>query len=472
MSISYKFFSWFSTSDSIEKDGTYLYSENINTFNPEFIEVSPDTKNIIKTGEEIKFILPDVEWIEEEMYRVTGNRIFDILWNLIYDHWIWISNNNHYIRNWIVVWYKIYNNYIVIYSGYKRDNNDAEYNEEWFIFLSPRDRNISWKVQCSLYNPKIQSFSFLYANWFISIANRQLIQLNINSHTKTIKPSFNAVWVDINSNWYKVFWYNGNLTLWEWDKEEIDKQGNKKLVEEKQIYNLNINIFSVAFYSGINYLFSLDWLYFLNGILASPIFYKYKSNYLNFEKFNFDYSPKFWVVRNWKFIYSACKTEKWIDICVLWAKVVWSSINFSSVVSKPWEKVTSMVKYKDWILISYKHKDWSYWIDYFSFENNQKCESGVILTKEYYGDSLVSIKTAKKIKLYCDKLKSWEYLKISASINNQDFFEIKTLTENDRWKDWYFEIVNFNREFHKIVFKIEIKGNFKLYDFIFYDEKR
>jgi len=49
------------TSDSIEKDGTYLYSENINTFNPEFIEVSPDTKNIIKTGEEIKFILPDVE---------------------------------------------------------------------------------------------------------------------------------------------------------------------------------------------------------------------------------------------------------------------------------------------------------------------------------------------------------------------------------------------------------------------------
>ena len=85
---------------------------------------------------------------------------------------------------------------------------------------------------------------------------------------------------------------------------------------------------------------------------------------------------------------------------------------------------------------------------------------------------MVSIKTAKKIKLYCDKLKSWEYLKISASINNQDFFEIKTLTENDRWKDWYFEIVNFNREFHKIVFKIEIKGNFKLYDFIFYDEKR
>ena len=161
MSISYKFYSWFSSSDSKGKEWTYIYSENINTFNPEFIEVSPDTKNLIKTGEEIKFIFPDVEWIEEEMYRVTGNKIFDILWNFIYDHWIWIPNNNHYIRDWIVVWYKIYNNYIVIYSGYKRKDDDAEYNEKWFVFLNPRNRTISWKAQCSLYNPKIQNFPIL-----------------------------------------------------------------------------------------------------------------------------------------------------------------------------------------------------------------------------------------------------------------------------------------------------------------------
>ena len=361
MSISYKFYSWFSSSDSKGKEWTYIYSENINTFNPEYIEVSPDTKNIIKTREEIKFILPDVEWIEEEMYRVTGNKIFDILWNFIYDHWIWIPSNNHYIRDWIVVWYKIYNNYIVIYSGYKRKDNDAEYNEQWFVFLNPRNRTISWKVQCSLYNPKIQNFPFLYSNWFIFICNRQIIRLDVNAHTERRTWGFWAIWIQNNSNWYKVFWTDWLLALWEWDEKDNWQ------VDKPEKYMLSINIFSVAFYSWIDYLFSLDWLYFLNWILASPIFYKYKSNYLNFEKFNFDYSPKFWVVRNWKFIYSACKTEKWIDICVLWAKVVWSSINFSSVVSKPWEKVTSMVKYKDWILISYKHKDWGYWIDYFSF---------------------------------------------------------------------------------------------------------
>ena len=69
MSISYKFYSWFSSSDSKGKEWTYIYSENINTFSSEYIEVSPKTKTLISTGEKIDYLVPSYE-VNNDFYFV------------------------------------------------------------------------------------------------------------------------------------------------------------------------------------------------------------------------------------------------------------------------------------------------------------------------------------------------------------------------------------------------------------------
>ena len=93
MSISYKFYSWFSSSDSKGKEWTYIYSENINTFSSEYIEVSPKTKTLISTGEKIDYLVPSYE-VNNDFYFVRKNKIFNQNNNIVYEHWNGLPNKD------------------------------------------------------------------------------------------------------------------------------------------------------------------------------------------------------------------------------------------------------------------------------------------------------------------------------------------------------------------------------------------
>ena len=78
MSISYKFYSWFSSSDSKGKEWTYIYSENINSTNPEYIEISPKTETLVTSNEKIEYLVFNTSpfWMKDFAY-VNKFKIFN-----------------------------------------------------------------------------------------------------------------------------------------------------------------------------------------------------------------------------------------------------------------------------------------------------------------------------------------------------------------------------------------------------------
>lgn len=475
MPINFKFYSWFSASDSVWKDGTYIYSENINTLNPEFIQISPKKQTLISEKDRIDYLVlnPFPYRSKDEFAYVERYKVWSSKWNLIYDHIadngvtnLSVYNKNEPIKDPVYSWLVIaisshwWVNNLVLYWPWV--STDKQFISPWFFYFISKSMPMYRFVEHHLHTSYV--FDFIESAYErILIANSKLVEYDFWNWKVQNSGGFSAISITPNSNWYKVYSSNGLLNF-------VSNSG-KNFWEIVEKYPLDINIFATKAYSGIEYIFAKQWLFFLNWIVSSPMWYKNKSNYLEFEKFNFKENLKWWFKRNDKFVFSVTKTSSWFDLNVLWSIAVWSPINFSSIVSLPYEDITSMIEYKDGILVSYKDKNWKFWIDYFSFENELSDEPWYLITKEYVADWQIFLKKADKLKFFADKLKDWEYLKISASINNGEFEEIKTLTKDDRWKNGFYEILNFNREFHKIVFKLELKWTFKLYDFLFYDVK-
>lgn len=457
MSINFKFHSWFSSSDSIWKDWTYIYSENINTFNPEYIQTSPKTVNLINK-DNIDFLIKS-EFESDKFYYVKWNKIYDNKNNLIYEHWAWIPWAENFKINFAfnTIWKDF-----IIYA--KWINNEKNWFESQNYFYSV----FSWELYSWWKVPHYISIDDYVSFLYYSLSNRLYISwwwayhiIDMTNYIKLESPSISWVHIKNSSSWFNIFSKKGYFSYWAWT--------NRTWIWDT--YELDLSLLYVSSFSWIDYLFSEEWFFFLNWITASPIAYKTSSNYLWFKKFDFQKWIKFWNINNWKIIYTVTKTKKWVDLCWLWTEVVWAPFNFSSLLSKDWKKIKSMINYKTWILIHYEKKiSWD-GVDYFSFYSEEKNENGYLITKEYVADWQIFLKKALKLQFFADKLKEWEYLKISASINNLDFEEIRTLTNNDRWKNGFYEILNFNKEFHKIVFKLELKWSFKLYDFIFYDIK-
>lgn len=473
MSIDFKFFSGFSASDSIWKDWTYIYSENINSTNPEFIEVSPKTQTLLKTNEKIDFLVFNNSSEFKDFLFVSGFKIFDKNWNIFYDHTKNISDFAWYVPNSSNIAFRGFQiailnpdmSYTLYWPSIVERDWQKNFNELWFFTLYAPDtiRNFVRYLFRTVYTHNVLDF------WGeVYISNHLLLKYKYGWEWWNVLTSSalsNVVWFAKQSTGFKSF-----TRAWEFALFSLAWWNTQSFWSVSDNYSLDIKILAYKWYSWVDYLFCNEGLFFLNWIIASPILYKNKSNYLDFEKANF-VDLKWKYLKVWKFIFSITKTSKGFDLNVLGASSVWSPINFSSIVSKPWLEVSSIIEYKNGVLISYKDTDWKYWVDYFSFENVSKCESGYLITKEYFWNSRIELKKARELKFFCDKLKSWEYLKVSVSINNWDFEEIKTLTENDNWKNGYFSVLSFNREFHKIVFKLELKGDFKLYDFIFLDDK-
>ncbi len=467
MSISYKFYSWFSSSDSKGKEWTYIYSENINTFSSEYIEVSPKTKTLISTGEKIDYLVPSYE-VNNDFYFVRKNKIFNQNNNIVYEHWNGLPNKDRAENKiWFAINYTNWPDFYALVQGIKQDKTDFEWST-YYVQRINRNyiENIN-RAQLNYYPAfNILPFHFLIDWGFLYIAWPWLIKVDINNFTSPYIFLLKAANFSINSDWLKIFTRDGFLVFSTWVTDA--GKWNETQEWQKEKYYIWNNVKTWKILSGIDYLFCDEWLFFLNWIILTPIYFKNKSNYLDFEKFNF-FPWRYWVIKNDNLIFSLTKTSKWFDLNVLWSKVVWSPINFSSILSKDWDEVLSMTSYKDGVLILYR-KWRTYGVDFFSLNSTEKEEKWYLITKEYYNESLSNRKKAKKLRIYCDKFSDWEYLKISASINNQPFFDIKTITRSDDWKDWFFEIFSFNKEFHKIVFKLELKWNYKLYDFIFYDE--
>lgn len=453
MSINYKFFGGFSSSDSLWKDGSYIYSENINTFNHEYIQISPEFENIV-LKEKIDYLIPNL-YDEDDFCYVVWDSIFKSSWELVYKNsYAWVSENINFA-------FRTSRNDFIIHSKFVNNEKTAfESSEGYFPIYNWEVYNskITWYI-----NKYSKYFSYIWANNRLYLANLWSYKIISFDNSETLEsPSFSWIHIKNHSNWFQIFSRSWKMTFWTW----VNKVGFS------DTYELNLDLLYVSSFSWVNYLFSEEGLFFQNGIIASPIAYKTKSNYLDFEKFDFQKDIRYGNIVNKKYSYTICNTKKWVDLCVLWAENVWSPINFSSVYSKTREKVISMIKYKKWVLVHYKEKNAEkFGIDYFSFENNLSTEKWFIITKEYKSDSLINLKKVSRLQFFCDKLKSWEYLKIYFSINNWDFEEIRILTENDNWKNGFYEILNFNKEFHKIVFKLEIKWAFKLYDFLLYDNK-
>lgn len=477
MSTSFKFFSWFSSSDSVGKNGTYLYSENINSLNPEYIEVSPKAQTLLTSEEKIDYLVFQVypeKWKKDFAY-VDKYKIFNQDKQVIYDHiaeynivnFNWFNNpKTHFYYRWLAIviapfWGNDY--FYICWPGVAKEDTGNRFTELWFFTNHKSNWLPMWFIKQS-----VSSFNFhdviSVGYGTVLLTNSKLIQYWDYWEQLFSSPWYSAVSVNSSSNWFKVFsrdWKLRFIPPLESDKPKVS-----------ETYALDLKIISVKWYSWVDYIFATEWLFFLNGIVASPIAYTTSSNYLDFERFNFFYDLKWGYVRHDKFIYSITKTSKWFDLNVLGSSAVGSPINFSSIISKDnYEEISSMMEYRDWVLISYKDKNWTYWIDYFSLKNEEKNEKWYLITKEYVWDWQIFLKKAKVLKFFCDKLKENEYLKIYASINNGEFEEVKTLTKDDRWKNGYFEVLNFNKEFHKIVFKLELKWSFKLYDFIFLDDK-
>ena len=476
MSINFKFYSWFSSSDSVGKDWTYLYSENINSTNPEYIEVSPKVKTLVTSNERIDYLVLNLDYSLEDFWYVSRYKVFNKNKQEIYNH---ITKYNIVNLNWydnqdykdimryglpiVIAPYASLTSLVIYWPWIDKKPEWNSFTNLWFMFSSDNTDNVYSFVEESLYT---YYFHDVISEFWgsITLTNSKIIRYDFIDWKIEKTAWYSAVSINELSNWYKIFWRDGKFRT-------LGKI-SKTWAVVQDVYPLNLKLITTKWYSWVDYIFASEWLFFLNWIIASPIAYTNGSNYLDFNKFDFFYDLKWWYIRYDKFIYSITKTSKWFDLNILWSSAVWSPINFSSVVSKEnWEDITSMIKYKDWVLISYKDKNWTYWIDYFSFKNKEKNEKWYLITKEYVWDGQIYLKKAKSLKFFCDKLKANEYLKIFASVNNGDFEEIKTLTSKDRWKNGFFEVLSFNKEFHKIVFKLELKGDFKLYDFIFLDDK-
>lgn len=459
MSINFKFYSWFSSSDSVWKDWTYLYSENIDSTNPEYIQVSPKTQTLVTSNEKIDYLIPMDEKDKDIFYYVRDNKIINKNNSIIYEHWSNLPSNPKNKFNFV---FNTQDNDFIIWGLPFTDQNKTEFDVQEAVF--PIYNLVYYNQKSQLHFTNInRPIHFLIKNWFLYLSYSWIRRININDFWTP--ESLFVSWANLSehNSWFKIFTRDGKVVFWNWIANNWWTQDT---------YSIDINVLTWAWYSWIDYIFATEWLFFLNWILASPIAYTNNSNYLDFEKFSFSNSSKFWVVRSWKFVYSITKTSKGFDLNILWSSAVGSPVNFSSIVSKEnWEEVSSMIEYKDWVLVSYKDKNWTYGIDYFSFKNQEKNEKWYLISKEYVWDWQIYLKKAKSLKFFCDKLKENEYIKIFASINNWEFEEVKTLTSEDRWKNGFFEILSFNKEFHKIVFKLELKGNFKLYDFIFLDDK-
>ncbi|PZM81840.1 hypothetical protein DLH72_05070 [Candidatus Gracilibacteria bacterium] len=456
MPINYKFYSGFSSSDSVGKDGTYLYSENINSTNPEYIQVSPKTQTLITSNEKIDYLVPMDEKDKEDFFFVKNAKILNKNNSVVYEHGASLPSNPknklHFVFNTTA------NDFIIWALGINESKTAFENVEA----VSPVYNGVLYNQKTELvFTNNKNILHFLYDSGFIFLSQSGVKKINATDFGSPTTVGGSSANISPHNNGYKFFTRNGRVVLW----NGINSSGIQ------DTYSIDINLFTGANYSGVDYLFAKEGLFFLNGILASPIAYTNNSNYIDFEKFKFAKNPKFGFLKSGKFIYSVTKTSKGFDINILGSSAVGSPINFSSIISKDWEDISSMIEYKDGILISYKNKNLTYGIDYFSFSNTEKNEKGYLITKEYVGSSQIELKKAKSLKFFCDKLQTGEYLKIFASINNGEFEEIKTLTSEDRWKNGFFEILSFNKEFHKIVFKLELKGNFKLYDFIFLDDK-
>ena len=477
MSISYKFYSWFSSSDSKGKEWTYIYSENINSTNPEYIEISPKTETLVTSNEKIEYLVFNTSpfWMKDFAY-VNKFKIFNQKKEVIYDHiakynvtnFNWYDKLNDLKYKWLSIAISVYGNIreLLLYWPWIKKkspkNPENSLYDLGFFQSQESDWEPIWFVQNHLssyyYHDVIMASSSK-----VLLTNSKLIQYDLDGRQIISTEWYSAVSVNNSSNWYKVFSKDWKMRLISFLEGKNDKVFD--------IYPLDLRIISVKWYSWIDYIFTSEWLFFLNWIIATPIVHTNNSNYLDFEKYNFLENLKWGYIKHDKFIYSITKTKKWFDLNVLGSSAVGSPINFSSIISKDWEEVSSMIEYRDGVLISYKDKNGNYWIDYFSFKNQEKNEKWYLITKEYFWGSQIDLKKAKSIRFFCDKLKNWEYLKIFASINNWEFEEIKTLTSMDRWKNGFFEILSFNKEFHKIVFKLELKWSFKLYDFIFLDDK-
>lgn len=479
MTIRYKFYGWFTDNDNKGKEATYIYSQNINTTNSEYIQVSPKAKNLLNFwANEIDYVVPlaTSSWCKDFFY-VKDNKVYDKNKRLLLTYWsqYWQDPNafDCVIQSWVVnltFWGKWLQNAEKWQDG-KKYWIKGVYDEQANVINMWTD--LLWKDYFQVEFKKFLDFQSKKTHWQTYISyNDTVLNMWTDFRLATAIESLELDWIIIWIFWYgsgvRVYTDSWNLTIWDWVTENGGLQDS---------YELWIKINWVNNFNWVDYIFSRDWLYFLNWTIPQIIWYKNWSKYLDFQKFDFEYINT-WFPKIKKFIFCATKNNWWNDLSVVWQRQWGFPINFSNIYyNENREKIIQIQPLSEtnrgdnlWCIIFYKKKNGWYGIDYYSLENfEQFNDSWYIITKEYEWESLIFTKYARELKLYCDELKDNESLKIEASINWQDFFEIKTLTKNNSWKNGYYSILDFKREFHKIVFKLTLTWWFKLYDFVFYD---
>ena len=477
MTIRYKFYGGMSDNDSRWKDATYIYSQNINTTNSEYIQVSPKARTMTELwANEIEYLVPTFANNLNTFWYVNDWKIYDKDKRVVYDHNYWQTKIDNSLK-WVFYCWELY---MMCYGAnpldWRRDRSDPYtmsmyYNwSNWTMSLWRQYSRNMWRLEVNWYG----SFELIF-NWKYNIMTWSIIR---SYNEDLFTSSWISVqlwdwvrWVNIYWNWLKCYTTSWVLMLWDWVTGDWWIQDR---------YNLDLAVNNVKNINGIDYVFWERWLFYMNWTLAQPFRYKQNSHYLDFKKFVFP-KVKIWYAKAWNFLYAPTKTNTWYDLNVLWQGSVWLPIQFSSVYSIPnCKRIIQMQAINrtwdfesgdpTWVIIFYEKNSWWYNIDYYSLEDYEQLnDTWYIITKEYEWESLIFTKYAKELKLYCDELKDNESLKIEASINWQDFFEVKTLTKNDSWKNGYYSILEFKREFHKIVFKLTLNWHFKLYDFVFYD---
>ena len=478
MTIRYKFYGWFTDNDSRWKDATYIYSQNINTTNSEYIQVSPKARTMTELWvDEIDFLVPSFLNNMKKFFYVKDWKIYDDEKNLCYDHNEWQTKKATSLKG--VVFLKRPD--VLIYWNIPIDWNR---NNTWIMRLSYNFQNNTFSLSrnYSVYSPSFEFIAYGDWRWFLYNWNYNIIDSTyINQYNKNLfSTSWISVWLweviywqNIYWTWVKAYTSQWTLQLWDWVTDNWWIQDR---------YNLDLSIVNTQTIWWIDYIFSWRWLFYMNWTIAQAFLYRKASQYLNFAKFSFPYT-KTWYAKARNFVFIPTKTDTWYDLNVLWQWSQWLPVQFSSIYSIPnCKKIIQMQSINkidefnynwwdpSWVIVFYEKNSWWYAIDYYSLEDYEQLnDSWYIITKEYEWESLIFTKYARELKLYCDELKDNESLKIEASINWQDFFEVKTLTKNDSWKNGYYSILDFKREFHKIVFKLTLNWHFKLYDFVFYD---
>jgi hypothetical protein len=496
----WKFFGWFSRDDRSGKDGSYIYSENIdNISNTSYIQLARKPTRIYTGDEKITHIL-------SYTYNNQSNWKFDLLfgrnWNVWnkakqeepiyrfqaeatnYEAYLSQARNKIFSKVWVWKWGYIY----FIAPEISGDSEEYRFqlsykqlfrNVEGFNFFPEPDKpwdgtrqrgseiTLDEYYYINLYNDNVimlEWFMYIFERWNITKINL------VTGWVERKEMSYAMAGVTYNWWWFRIYWFNWQMALWDWASENVS-----------QIYQVADKIEKVLYLESIDYLLS-NWLRYNESILSKELFKKTKTSYIpNFEKFKLLAPSSDSMKWSNGLIYALEKRQdSGYDLVVFGNLVSGSPMSYTKWYSAlNYEEVYYMESGNDGVRVSYKDIDGTYWVDFFNFneiEEQEKVESWFIITREYYQEPLADTQKSTLLKVFVKWLDTEnDSIKIEYAVNWWEFEELEILDNNtilQKWQKqqtgwWCRSITKVNKDFHVIVFKLTLIGNAKLYDLIF-----